>query len=69
MRLVSVAVVLLAVVLPSCAAPFIEEERTDDGLHGAVVQSHVDAMAEGMARARLDLARREIRRRLMQTPG
>jgi hypothetical protein len=69
MRLVSVAVVLLTAALPSCAAPFVEDERTDDGLHEATVQSHVDAVAEGMARARLDLARREIRRRLMQTPG
>jgi predicted small secreted protein len=69
MRLVAVAVVLLAALLSSCAAPSNENVGRDDGLYEAAVQAHVDAMAEGMARARLDLARREIRRRLMQTPG
>ena len=67
----AVAVLVLGAGLLSCAAPPGEAAdtlRRDEGLYEAEVRDHVQAMQEGMARARLDLARRAIRR-LMQGPG
>jgi hypothetical protein len=66
------AVLLLALTgLSSCAAPSsepIETEGVDAGLHEVNVREWVEAVELGMARARLDLARREIRRS-MRNPG
>jgi hypothetical protein len=66
------AVLLLALTgLSSCAAPSSETTETegvDAGLHEVNVREWVEAMELGMARARLDLARREIRRS-MRNPG
>jgi hypothetical protein len=69
MRLVATAAALLsAACLLSCATQ-PGSEAFDNTRQETTTQSYADAIAEGMARARLDLARREIRRRLMQAPG
>lgn len=69
MRLAAFAAVLLiAAGLSSCAAPSTEDKRPDYALHATNAQSHADAIASGMARARMDLARRSLRR-LMENPG
>ena len=64
----SAAVLLIAAGLSSCAAPSNEDTRTDHALYVTNARSHADAIASGMARARLDLARRSLRR-LMENPG
>lgn len=69
MRLAAPATLLLrAAGLSSCAAPSVEDQRTHYALYPIRAQSHADAIAMGMARARLDLARRSLRR-LMENPG
>ena len=67
----ALAALILAGWLLSCStAPggWVEDERPDEGLYETQVREHVDAMQEGMARARLDLARRAIRR-MLRGPG
>ena len=65
------AALLLGAGLFACTAPqgeAVDGLRADEGLYEAQVRDHVEAMQEGMARARLELARRAIRR-MMQGPG
>lgn len=67
----ALAGLVLGACLLSCAGPTGEpagSERADEGLYDAQVRDHVDAMQEGMARARLDLARRAMRR-MLRGPG
>jgi len=72
MRRAVAALVLLAPVgLSSCATPSsqpVEIVREDDALREANVRDWVGAMEAGMTRARLDLARRMVRR-MGETPG
>jgi len=67
------AVLVAALGLSSCAMSSpgheqVGDGRRDDELYEANVQAHVDAMVEGMARARLDLARRALSR-MLRDPG
>ena len=67
----ALAALILGACLLSCAGvpgEPAEDERPDAGLYEAEVREHVEAMQEGMARARLDLARRAMRR-MLRGPG
>lgn len=67
----SAAVLLIAAGLSSCAAPSgapAETAREDSALSEASLREWVQAIELGMAQARLDLARRAVRR-MFEAPG
>lgn len=72
MRHAALALVVLGpAVLTSCASPSrqpVETEREDAELYEPNVREWVGALEAGMARARLDLARRSVMRAI-EAPG